>query len=258
VTNQSTTNCDDPYFTIVKYQTTQLLGYLGTIRMDIVHIRIANMNVRTPLRAALRRQSGLLRPSGQACRRFASSSSPSSSSLRTGSNEKRWQYGAITFLTLSTLFLSRSLVHSDAEVTKRSKDSESKHDDPYDKTHHPDEPKSFPHATATEGLRMISSAELSNHDTEAAGYWVAIDGVVWDVTEFIQSGAHPGGSKVLAQNTGRNATSVYKPLHPPGEFYITAVEIVAPRSDSLYVPCFRDRHDRGEPGSQVQSRHYRS
>jgi hypothetical protein len=163
------------------------------------------------------------RANGQACRRFASSS-PQSSTLRTGSgsNEKRWQCGAITFLTLSTLFLSRSLVHSDTEATDRSKGSESKpeskEDDPYDKTHHPDEPKSFPHATATEGLRVISSAELSNHDTEAAGYWVAIDGVVWDVTEFIQSGAHPGGSKVLAQNTGRNATSVYKPLHPPGEF----------------------------------------
>lgn len=222
------------------------------------------MNIRTPLRAALRRQSGVPRANGQACRRFASSSSwtSSSSSLRTGlgSNEKRWQYGAITFLTLSTLFLSRSLVHSDTEVTKRSKDSESKHDDPYDKTHHPDEPKSFPHATATEGLRVISSAELSNHDTEAAGYWVAIDGVVWDVTEFIQSGAHPGGSKVLAQNTGRNATSVYKPLHPPGEFSFpecppSSQELIRIR---ISVPLVADRHDRGEPGSQVQSRYYRS
>lgn len=217
------------------------------------------MNIRTPLRAALRRQSGLLRPNGQPCRRFASSSS-----LRTGSgsNEKRWQYGAITFLTLSTLFLSRSLVHSDTEVTKRSKGSESKHDDPYDKTHHPDEPKSFPHATATEGLRVISSAELSNHDTEAAGYWVAIDGVVWDVTEFIQSGAHPGGSKVLAQNTGRNATSVYKPLHPPGESssseYPPNIQEFIRIYTSISVRLAGDRHDRGEPGSQVQSRHYRS
>lgn len=106
---------------------------------------------------------------------------------------------------------------------------------------------------------MISSAELSNHDTEAAGYWVAIDGVVWDVTEFIQSGAHPGGSKVLAQNTGRNATSVYKPLHPPGESLFPECP---PSNQELIrihisVSLVGDRHDRGQSGSQVQGRHYR-
>lgn len=170
------------------------------------------MNLRTPIRAALRLQpSRLARTS---CRRSFATTQQTTSTSTSTSTSRRWRYGAVTFLTLSTLVFSRSLVHSDAD---RKRLNETEHDDPYDEKHHPDEPKSFPHAAPTEGLRVVSSAELSNHNTEAAGYWVAIDGTVWDVTEWITSGAHPGGSKVLIQQTGRDATQVYRPLHPPGQ-----------------------------------------
>ena len=168
------------------------------------------MFLRTSLRTGI---AALIRQQSRATRHYTTASGTQRTATTT-SNERRWQYGAVAILTLSTLVLSRSLVHSDADARRS---NEAEQDDPYDKKHHPDEPKSFPHATPTEGLRMISSAELSNHDTEAAGYWVAIDGTVYDVTEFITSGAHPGGSKVLIQNTGKDATSVYKPLHPPGQ-----------------------------------------
>lgn len=39
-------------------------------------------------------------------------------------------------------------------------------------------------------------------------------GNVYDVTEFIPS--HPGGSKIILQLAGRDATEEYDPIHPPG------------------------------------------
>lgn len=39
-------------------------------------------------------------------------------------------------------------------------------------------------------------------------------GNVYDVTEFLPS--HPGGSKIILQLAGRDATEEYDPIHPPG------------------------------------------
>lgn len=39
-------------------------------------------------------------------------------------------------------------------------------------------------------------------------------GDVYDVTRFIPS--HPGGSKVILQLAGSDATEEYDPIHPPG------------------------------------------
>lgn len=39
-------------------------------------------------------------------------------------------------------------------------------------------------------------------------------GDVWDVTEFLPG--HPGGSKIILQLAGRDATEDYDPIHPPG------------------------------------------
>lgn len=39
-------------------------------------------------------------------------------------------------------------------------------------------------------------------------------GKVYDITEFLPS--HPGGSKVILQLAGRDATEEYDPIHPPG------------------------------------------
>jgi isopentenyl diphosphate isomerase/L-lactate dehydrogenase-like FMN-dependent dehydrogenase len=43
---------------------------------------------------------------------------------------------------------------------------------------------------------------------------VCLYGDVWNVTEFLPS--HPGGSKIILQLAGRDATEEYDPIHPPG------------------------------------------
>ncbi|MCJ1384929.1 hypothetical protein MMC17_008047 [Xylographa soralifera] len=44
--------------------------------------------------------------------------------------------------------------------------------------------------------------------------WVILYGNVYDVTDFLPH--HPGGSKIVLQLAGRNATEQYDPVHPPG------------------------------------------
>lgn len=44
--------------------------------------------------------------------------------------------------------------------------------------------------------------------------WVVLYGHVYDVTDFLSS--HPGGSKVILQLAGRDATEEYDPIHPSG------------------------------------------
>lgn len=54
---------------------------------------------------------------------------------------------------------------------------------------------------------------VAKHNT-AESCWVALYGDVWDVTSFLPS--HPGGSKIILQLAGRDATEEYDPIHPPG------------------------------------------
>ncbi|KAK4247403.1 cytochrome b5-like protein [Corynascus novoguineensis] len=44
--------------------------------------------------------------------------------------------------------------------------------------------------------------------------WVVLHGNVYDVTEFLPE--HPGGSRIILQLAGRDATAEYDPIHPPG------------------------------------------
>jgi len=44
--------------------------------------------------------------------------------------------------------------------------------------------------------------------------WVVLYGAVYDVTSFLPS--HPGGSKIILQLAGTDATEEYDPIHPPG------------------------------------------
>ncbi|KAK1757838.1 FMN-dependent dehydrogenase-domain-containing protein [Echria macrotheca] len=44
--------------------------------------------------------------------------------------------------------------------------------------------------------------------------WVVLYGNVYDVTDFLPH--HPGGSKIILQLAGRDATDEYDPIHPPG------------------------------------------
>ena len=44
--------------------------------------------------------------------------------------------------------------------------------------------------------------------------WVVLYGSVYDVTSFLPE--HPGGSKIILQLAGTDATEEYDPIHPPG------------------------------------------
>ncbi|KUJ22535.1 uncharacterized protein LY89DRAFT_680674 [Mollisia scopiformis] len=61
--------------------------------------------------------------------------------------------------------------------------------------------------------KTFDAAEVAKHNTPA-DCWVCLYGEVWDVTEFLPS--HPGGSKIILQLAGRDATEEYDPIHPPG------------------------------------------
>jgi isopentenyl diphosphate isomerase/L-lactate dehydrogenase-like FMN-dependent dehydrogenase len=56
-------------------------------------------------------------------------------------------------------------------------------------------------------------ATVAKHKT-AQSCWVILYGNVYDVTDFLPN--HPGGSKIILQLSGRDATEDYDPIHPPG------------------------------------------
>ncbi|KAG0688306.1 Cytochrome b2, mitochondrial precursor [Pichia californica] len=59
----------------------------------------------------------------------------------------------------------------------------------------------------------ISIEEFKKHNKKD-DCWVAINGKVYDVTEFIPN--HPGGQSPLIKHGGYDATKVYENLHPKG------------------------------------------
>ncbi|KAF2003113.1 L-lactate dehydrogenase [Amniculicola lignicola CBS 123094] len=61
--------------------------------------------------------------------------------------------------------------------------------------------------------KVFDYAEVAKHNT-AESCWVVLYGNVYDVTNFIPE--HPGGSKVILQLAGTDATEEYDPIHPPG------------------------------------------
>ncbi|KAK3330783.1 FMN-dependent dehydrogenase-domain-containing protein [Apodospora peruviana] len=61
--------------------------------------------------------------------------------------------------------------------------------------------------------QVFSAEEVAKHrSTDSC--WVILYGNVYDVTEFLPS--HPGGSKIILQLAGRDATAEYDPIHPRG------------------------------------------
>jgi isopentenyl diphosphate isomerase/L-lactate dehydrogenase-like FMN-dependent dehydrogenase/predicted heme/steroid binding protein len=60
---------------------------------------------------------------------------------------------------------------------------------------------------------LIDILSVSKH-TSPDSCWVVLYGKVYDVTEFLPS--HPGGSKIILQLAGKDATEEYDPIHPPG------------------------------------------
>ncbi|KAM0750645.1 mitochondrial fmn-dependent dehydrogenase [Meredithblackwellia eburnea MCA 4105] len=59
---------------------------------------------------------------------------------------------------------------------------------------------------------MLAYDEVQKHRS-ADDCWVIINGIVYDLTDFIKN--HPGGVKAILDNAGRDATKLFREIHPP-------------------------------------------
>ena len=59
---------------------------------------------------------------------------------------------------------------------------------------------------------MLSIEEVRKHNTDK-DCWVIINGHCYDLTEFAKT--HPGGSKIIYREAGKDATVKYSQVHPP-------------------------------------------
>jgi sulfite reductase alpha subunit-like flavoprotein/cytochrome b involved in lipid metabolism len=64
---------------------------------------------------------------------------------------------------------------------------------------------------ALEGA-LLDLSEIAQHNDAERGYWIVVDRVVYDVTEFMQ--LHPGGRRVLQAYAGMDATHGFARAHP--------------------------------------------
>ena len=71
-------------------------------------------------------------------------------------------------------------------------------------------PEPEPSPTAEETFQGYTLAEVSQRDS-AAECWVAIDGGVYDLTEWIRS--HPGGSGAILNLCGKDGTTSFTSQH---------------------------------------------
>ncbi|QIX02292.1 hypothetical protein AMS68_007809 [Peltaster fructicola] len=62
-------------------------------------------------------------------------------------------------------------------------------------------------------VRKISYSEVQQHRSEQS-CWVILYGDVYDVTSFVPE--HPGGSSIIMQLAGTDATEEFDPVHPAG------------------------------------------
>ena len=63
-----------------------------------------------------------------------------------------------------------------------------------------------------EGLRSIPWSEIAQHST-LDDLWIVVDGVVYDMTEFIQGGDHPGGEDIPLEYGGKDASLFWDDVH---------------------------------------------
>ena len=61
--------------------------------------------------------------------------------------------------------------------------------------------------------KPLNGDEVATH-TSRDSCWVIISGKVYDVTDYLDK--HPGGSQILLQYAGKDATAMYEPIHPAG------------------------------------------
>ncbi|CAD6567280.1 MAG: Cytochrome b2, mitochondrial precursor [Tremellales sp. Tagirdzhanova-0007] len=92
---------------------------------------------------------------------------------------------------------------------------------------------SRPGITQPNGQKLLHYDEVQKHASED-DCWVIIEGNVYDVTEFLQN--HPGGSEIILANAGKDATKIWKPLHPPDALDILDPEAHLGPVDPTSIP----------------------
>ncbi|KEP66015.1 UNVERIFIED_CONTAM: cytochrome b5 family heme/steroid binding domain-containing protein [Hammondia hammondi] len=65
-------------------------------------------------------------------------------------------------------------------------------------------------ASSSGALRRISLEELSRHCTRE-DLWVALDGVVYDISSYVSF--HPGGARILVEHAGSDISEVFRQYH---------------------------------------------
>jgi cytochrome b involved in lipid metabolism len=58
------------------------------------------------------------------------------------------------------------------------------------------------------GIQRFDASEVVLHNNDAQGYWMVVNGRVYDVTRFVQ--LHPGGPRIIRQYAGIDATAAYR------------------------------------------------
>lgn len=63
-------------------------------------------------------------------------------------------------------------------------------------------------APGVRGFRSYDASEVALHNNPVDGYWMALRGQVYDITEFLET--HPGGHQILIASAGTDATRSYE------------------------------------------------
>lgn len=71
--------------------------------------------------------------------------------------------------------------------------------------------KPSPKSAFENPTKVFTWEEVAQHASEESA-WIAIDGLVYDVTEFVDR--HPGGKEILLLCVGREATDLFNSYHP--------------------------------------------
>lgn len=66
-------------------------------------------------------------------------------------------------------------------------------------------------AAGAQPLRKISAPELARHNAAGPGYWVALYGKVYDLTDYVED--HPGGPEAITDEAGQDGTEKFEAVH---------------------------------------------